>query len=107
MPDTFEWPDQATLQDEQSFRMWLIQVLSRIHVLSAETARLQAVANGRVSKVETTVAEYPPAKTMITMAADLPMITVKLTMVERLVFGAAGLILTGFVGALLILVWKR
>lgn len=93
MPDSFEWPDQDTLRDDASFRMWLIQTLQRIHDRVSETTRLQKVANGRVDKLEKAI-------------EPLPTIQLRVTLVERIVFGAAGIVLTGFFAGLILLVWK-
>lgn len=87
MPDSFEWPDQETLKDDASFRMWLIQTLQRIHDRVSETARLQREANGRVAKLETAV-------------APIPAMEVRLTLVERMLFGASALLLVAMLGAM-------
>lgn len=31
MPDSFEWPSQAEMHDDNAFRLWLIKALSHIH----------------------------------------------------------------------------
>lgn len=107
MPDTFEWPDQDALQDEQTFRMWLIKAMQRIHVLSAETTRLQAVANGRVGKLEAAVADLPKAETLTKMAETFPTIIVKVSLMEKIVFGAAGTMLVAILSAVLAMVIRR
>lgn len=91
MPDAFEWPDQATLKDESAFRMWLIQALSSIHAKASETARLQKITNGRVDTLETAV-------------KPLETITLRISLLERLVFGAAGVLLVSILGAVAALV---
>lgn len=87
MSDSFEWPDQQTLADEQSFRLWLIKALQQIHQTSAQTAHLQRVANGRVATLETAT-------------KALPTMELRVTLVERIVFGASSLMLLGLLGAI-------
>lgn len=82
--DPFEWPTQDTLSDDAQWRMWLIQALSRIHAVSSETARLQTVANGRVTKLEAAT-------------ADLPKWELRLSWMERIVLGGCSILLTAIV----------
>jgi hypothetical protein len=90
--DSFEWPDETTQKDEAAFRRWLIQVLHRIHHMSSETARLQTLSNGRVGTLE----QHHAA-----CAAKLPTLELRVTLVERLIFGGTSLLLLGVLGAML------
>lgn len=94
MPDTFEWPDQATMKDDGAFRMWLIQALSSIHAKASEAARLQKITNGRVDTLEKAV-------------APLQTIEVRISLLEKLVFGAASVLLVGVLGAIVALVLAK
>lgn len=85
--DTFEWPSQAELADDATFRLWLIQALSSIHGMAAETARLQRVTNGRVTRLEVST-------------EAIPTLIYRLSWLERIVFGAGGALLLALLFAI-------
>lgn len=92
IPD-FDFPSRDVMLDEAAWRMWLISALQRIHAQTAETAYLQKEANGRASKMEQRTACLEAA------LRPLDLLTLRLTTIERVVFGAVATVLIGVLTA--------
>lgn len=90
MPDSFEWPDQETLANEQSFRMWLALTLQRFYQKQSEVARLQIAANGRTSKLE---------ERADTIEKSVGAQELKIGLIEKATIGVIGSALLGVIAA--------